>query len=116
MNGINYDGKKFRSIGNSATGEVSGETVFEYHQSGDVVWAEYSGGAITSGHLIAICDADGRLEMRYHHINNSGALMTGECLSTPEILPDGRIRLYEDWRWTSGDCSSGKSILEEIFT
>lgn len=40
--------------------------------------------------------------------------MTGICRSTPEILEDGRIRLHEEWIWTSGDQSSGKSIIEEI--
>ncbi|WP_313187142.1 hypothetical protein [Sphingobacterium siyangense] len=52
--------------------------------------------------------------MRYHHINTAGEIMTGLCRSTPEILKDGRIRLHEEWKWTSGDQSSGKSIIEEI--
>jgi hypothetical protein len=29
-------------------------------------------------------------------------------------LPDGRVRLTEDWRWTNGDGSTGRSILEEV--
>jgi hypothetical protein len=40
--------------------------------------------------------------------------MTGTCISTPEILPDGRLRLHESWRWTSGDGSSGESAIEEV--
>lgn len=111
---IDYNNRRFRSIENSATGEVSAETVFTYHQSGDIVWAEYSGGSIARGHLIAKCNSDGVLEMRYHHINTGGELMTGECISTPETLPDGRLRLYEKWRWTSGDLSAGESIIEEF--
>lgn len=111
---IDYDNRRFRSIQNSASGEVGAETVFTYHHSGDIVRAEYSGGSIASGHLIARCNPDGVLDMRYHHINTSGELMTGECISTPEILPDGRIRLHEKWRWTSGDLSSGESIIEEF--
>ena len=31
-----------------------------------------------------------------------------------ELLPDGRIRLHEKWQWTSGDLSSGESVIEEI--
>lgn len=111
---INYDNKKFRSVENSATGEVGAETVFHYQQSGNIVWAEYSGGAIAKGHLIAKCYAEGSLEMRYHHINTSGELMTGICRSTPEILSDGRIRLNETWQWTCGDGSSGTSVIEEV--
>lgn len=112
---INYDGRKFRSVQNSDTGEVGADTIFTYHQSGNIVWAEYSGGEIASGHLIAICDENGQLDMRYHHVNSSGQLMTGTCHSTPEVLPDGRIWLYEKWQWTSGDRSSGESVVEEVF-
>ncbi len=114
MNRINYDGRVFSSVGNSETGEVSAETVFQYHQSNDLVWAEYNGGAIVFGSLLAKVDKDGVLDMRYQHLNRQGNLMTGVCRSTPEILPDGRIRLFEKWQWTSGDFSEGESVIEEI--
>ena len=52
--------------------------------------------------------------MRYHQVNHKGELMTGICSSKPEVCSNGKIRLYEDWKWTSGDKSTGKSILEEI--
>ena len=114
MNRINYDNKTFASIQNSETGEVGAETVFHYHQKNDLVWAEYAGGAIRFGHLIAkVADGD-CLEMRYQHLNAKGELMTGKCFSTPEILADGRIRLYEKWQWTSGDLSEGASVVEEV--
>ena len=115
MSKISYDGRKFASVENSFTGEVGSETVFHYHQTGNIVTAEYSSSEILSGHLIAICDSEGSLDMRYHHINKRGELMTGTCRSTPEILADGRIRLHEEWQWTSGNRSSGQSLLEEFF-
>ena len=111
---VNYNDRKFRSFQNSATGEVGTETVFHYHQTDDTVWAEYSGGEIERGNLIAKCDSEGRLDMRYQHINKNGDLMTGVCTSTPEIVTNGRIRLREKWQWTAGDLSSGESVLEEI--
>jgi hypothetical protein len=113
MNEINYDGKVFSSVKNSETGEVSAETVFHYHQSGDLVWAEYKGGEIVFGSLIAKADENGSLDMRYQHLNEQGELMTGVCFSKPEILSDGRIRLFEKWQWTSGNFSKGESIIEE---
>ena len=79
-----------------------------------MVWAEYAGGAILIGSLVAKVTDDDCLEMRYQHLNENGDLMTGKCFSTPEILKDGRIRLFEKWRWTSGDLSEGESIIEEI--
>ena len=111
---VDLEGRRFGSVENSASGEVGPETVFEYHQRDEVVWATYSGGAVRFGTLMATSDGDGVLDARYGHVNISGDLMTGECRSTPEVLGDGRIRLYEAWRWTSGDRSSGRSVVEEI--
>lgn len=111
---VSYEGRRFRSVENSGTGEVGPETVFAYRQSGDVVSATYEGGGVRSGVLIAKVDSEGNLDARYAHVNASGGLMTGECRTTPEVLPDGRLRLHEEWRWTSGDGSSGRSVVEEI--
>ncbi len=113
MSKINYDNRKFTSVANSETGEVSAETVFRYHQKGNLVWAEYEGGAIVFGNLIAKANENGSLDMRYQHLNTDGELMTGICQSTPEILADGRIRLHEKWRWTCKDFSKGESVIEE---
>jgi len=111
---VDYDGRRFRPVENSGTGEVGPETVFDYRQDGDVVSATYGGGGVRSGVLIATVDGEGNLDARYGHVNASGGLMTGECRTTPEVLPNGRLRLHEEWRWTSGDGSSGRSIVEEI--
>lgn len=111
---INYNGKKFKAVINTANGETSEETIFLYNQKGNILTSEYSGGKIVKGHLLAIVEEDGSLNMRYHQINNKGQLMTGICKSTPEIMANGKIRLNEDWQWTSGDFSKGKSVIEEI--
>ncbi|WP_343531753.1 n-acetylglutamate synthase [Pedobacter sp.] len=111
---INYDQKIFRPINNTENGETSNETIFVYTQVGNILTSTYSGGKIVSGHLIGLVDEQGNINMRYHQVNNRGELMTGRCQSTPEILPDGRIKLHETWEWTSGDYSKGQSIIEEI--
>jgi hypothetical protein len=110
---INYDGRVFRSVSNSDNGEVSAATTFYYHQQDDIVWATYGGGAIRFGTLVAKVVDAGCLEMRYQHVNARGELMTGRCHSTPAVLPDGRLRLFERWQWTCGDLSSGTSEIEE---
>lgn len=114
MTKINYDQRTFKSVSNSETGEVSSETTFYYHQKDDFVWAEYSGGEIVFGTLIAKVLEDDSLEMRYQHLNSKNELMTGKCISTPEILPNGKIRLHEKWEWTCQDFSAGESIIEEV--
>ena len=110
---INYDNKKFRPIQNTQNGETSEETIFEYKQNGNILTSEYSGGKIQKGHLLGLVDDNGAIEMRYHQVNDNGQLMTGICFSKPEILENGKIRLHENWQWTSGDKSKGNSILEE---
>lgn len=111
---IDYNDRRFRPVRNSANGETSSETIFHYKQEGNVLSSSYSGGRIRSGQLIALVDDEGHIDMRYHQVNDKGELMTGVCRSIPEVMPNGKIRLHETWRWTSGDGSQGSSILEEI--
>lgn len=114
MTNYNLNQKIFRSIANSDNGEVDASTRFHYHQDGDLIWAEYTGGAILKGHLLGRMLADGELDFRYHHVNTAGEMMVGICRSTPQILPDGRLRYEERWQWLSGDGSAGHSVIEEV--
>ncbi|EGY20228.1 hypothetical protein VD0002_g6480 [Verticillium dahliae] len=109
-----YHNKIFTSASNTANGEVSSATRFHYRQEGKIVWAEYGGGSIVKGFLIATVADDESLDMRYEHVNVGGALMTGRCRSVPERLADGRLRMHETWRWTSGDGTAGESVVEEV--
>jgi Asp/Glu/Hydantoin racemase len=111
---LNYDGRRFRSVANTPNGEVDAQTVFHYRQQGDVIWATYSGGGIAFGTFTGRVLAGGVLDFNYAHVNVAGQSMTGHCVSTPEILPDTRIRLREVWQWTSGDRSRGESVVEEM--
>ncbi|WP_026462707.1 hypothetical protein [Adhaeribacter aquaticus] len=111
---INYKNKIFKPVANSVNGEVDTGMHFLYQQQGNVLTSEYTGVNIIKGHLIALVGHDGTLDMRYHQVNKQGEIMTGTCKSTPEILPNGKIRLHEQWQWTSGDLSKGYSIMEEV--
>lgn len=111
---MDYNNKKFSPVTNSDNGEVSADVIFHYTQKDRILTCQYAGGKILMGHLIGLVDANGCIDMRYHQVNKEGLLMTGICTSTPEVMADGRIRLHERWTWTSGDLSSGHSVLEEI--
>lgn len=110
----NLDGRIFASVSNTENGEVGADTLFYYRQTGDIVTAEYSGGSIVSGQLLAQVLDNGQLDMRYHHLNSNGEFMLGKCLSTPQVLADGRLRFKECWQWLSRDMTSGYSEIEEI--
>lgn len=111
---INFDGRTFVSIENTPNGEVSSKTLFKYKQEGEIISATYSGGEIVKGLLIGIVKEEGRLEFRYNHINSKKEIRGGECISTPEILSDGRIRLYEAWKWLDTEVTKGNSVIEEV--
>lgn len=114
MTPISYDGRSFRIVSNSGTGESGSQTIFHYRQKGRVVWGTYRGGNIVLGTLLAKVGRSGRLEMSYQHLNKNGDFMAGRCTTRLEVLPDGRYRLHEKWQWTTGDESSGASLAEEF--
>lgn len=108
---INYHNRKFAGISNTPNGQVSGDTVFHYAQHGLVLTATYGGGSILQGHMIGKVLDDSSLDFVYQHIDIEGNIKSGHCHSIPEILADGRIRLYEVWEWTTG--GKGESVVEE---
>jgi hypothetical protein len=110
---VSYHGRKFAVRANAASADCTPETSFHYRQSGSRVWATYQGGSVRFGSLVAVTDASGGLDMRYHHVDRSDTLRTGVCYSRPEFLEGGRLRIHETWHRTS-DVLNGQSILEEI--
>ena len=112
---INYDGRKFIPKMNSENGEVGEQTNFTYHQNGNLLWAEYSGGDILKGSLIGTVLCNGELDFVYHHMNQNMQIKTGKCHSVPTVQENGKIELSEQWQWTSGDYSKGESLLVEVW-
>ena len=110
---INYHQRQFRSVRNSAAGQVNSDTLFYYVQEGHQLRASYQGGDIVFGQMLGIVHDDSSLDFVYHHIDRDGILKSGHCHSIPTLLPDGRIRLYETWQWNQGGEGSGESVVEE---
>ncbi len=109
-----YDGKRLRVISNTGPAGIGPGEVFEYRQDGARVWSVYHTEQTRFGSLVASVDPEGKLDLRYQQLDPKGTPRTGKCVSTPEQLPDGRLRLHEAWQWTNGDGSQGESILEEV--
>ena len=114
MKSIDLNGKKFGLLANSENGEVSSETIFEYKQTGDLVTAEYCGGNIRYGKILARQNEAGNLEMTYHCLTNDGELKAGKALATVSINEQGKTQLDLDWKWIDGDESKGTSRYVEI--
>ena len=113
-NSFNLDGKKFTALENSESGEVSAQTLFEYHQDGNLIWVTYSGGEIIYGQLLGKVLSEDKFISRYQHLNKQGTLMTGTCETRVSMDAHDRLQLNETWEWTSGDLSSGTSVLIEM--
>lgn len=109
---VPIDGKIFAGVTNSGTGEVGAATRFHYRQDDDIVWAEYSGGAILRGYLVGTRTAD-TLNFRYSHVSTDRLTANGVCESRIEVLDDGRVRFHESWAWESRP-ETGTSVVEEI--
>ena len=111
---IDYNGKKFVGVSNSKTGEVGTSTIFEYFVEDGILTGKYNGGEIVHGQLLGKVHPDNSLEFLYHHVNQHRELKSGRCISIPEVLSDGSIRLYESWQWMGEKTDRGESIIEEI--
>jgi hypothetical protein len=110
---LNFDGKRFGSRHANGEGPVA-----EYRQRGDLLSAEFAGGQVRHGSLAGRVRSDGTLEFGYCMVlgGNDGddEVVCGRCLSTPEILDDGRILLHEQWERYGPHADLGTSYLEEL--
>ena len=108
---IDYDGRRFSPVTDPPE---AAPTTAHYHQTGGLVWGEFSGGHVQRGSLAGTAEPDGELVFGYCMVLDSGLVVTGRCRSVPEILGDGRIRLIEEWERYGPDAASGVSALEEV--
>ncbi|MFF0381207.1 hypothetical protein [Streptomyces sp. NPDC004286] len=106
------DGLVLAPVADQAPGQVGTGTRFAYHEREGRIWAEYAGGDIARGHLVGTRAGD-RLDFRYVQLRHDGGTASGHCVSTVVELPDGRVRLEEEWEWESGP-GAGTSVVEEV--
>lgn len=109
---MNYDGRRFASSAAETAGSGGDTPVGHYHQTGDVIWAEFAGGAVRSGRLVGSSGPGGVIEAAYVQLLADGSLAAGRMTSVPHPLPDGRVRLEERWRRDDG--STGTSWIEQL--
>ena len=113
MGNISYHDMYFVGVENYDSGDLTAETIFHYRQHDDLVWGTFEGGRALHGNLIAKILVDGKLEMVWQYLNQDGEFVSGKCISKPEILSDGRIRLHESWQ-IAGSGETGQSVIEEV--
>lgn len=116
-NDINLDGRIFTGENNYEKGDLNKETKFQYFQEGSTIWATYQGGGVVYGTIIGTKRSSGKLDLMWQHVTIQGELHSGTCVSIPEKMEDGRIRLIEQWHYTVGRSGGGvSSVVEQPMT
>jgi hypothetical protein len=105
---INYDGRRFRKAG-GGDGVVS-----TYHQDGDLVWADFSGGPVRRGTITGTCGPEGALRLAYTLVLVSGEVIAGHTTNSPQHEQDGTLLLREQWERYGENADTGTSYLEEV--
>lgn len=111
MSAPDLEGRRFRDMTDEHSGDVGADTVFEYHQDGELIWARYLGGSIRMGFVVGTRSGDD-LEFRYSHVLTDGTTSNGRAESRIRVLEDGRLELHETWEWESRE-GSGTSVVRE---
>lgn len=98
MTEINFNNKTFSLIENSENGKVNSETIFDYKQEGNLVTADYYGGNIKYGKIIAHLE-DAKLNMLYQCITTENKLKAGKAIGKISLTEDKKIKLKLNWEW-----------------
>jgi hypothetical protein len=110
---INFNNKKFALIQNSDNGEVNNDTIFEYKQVDNLVTADYFGGNIKYGKIIALLNGD-RLNMLYQCMTTDNQLKAGKAVAQITLTDKNKIKLSLNWEWLTNGSDKGKSEYLEI--
>ncbi|MFY9243216.1 MAG: hypothetical protein WAO74_09330 [Polaribacter sp.] len=108
MTVFNFHNKTFYVLENSKSGKVNSETVFKYQQKGNLVTADYAGGTIKYGKIIATLDDD-ILNMIYQCVTTENELKAGKAIAKVSLTKENKILLKLDWQWLNGKKEKGVS-------
>lgn len=110
---FNFHNKTFTLVENSKNGSATSKTIFEYKQDGKVVTADYLGGGIAYGKIIARLEKE-TLHMLYQCITDDGELKAGRATAKVSLTKRSKLKLKLDWEWLNGTGQKGVSEYIEI--
>jgi len=102
-------GLAFKAVANSKNGSLNSDTIMRFTSDDDVITANYGGGTIVSGHVLAKRLTESEIEMLYHGATTAGQVQAGKAHARFRPNADGRMSMYLEWQWLTGDRSSGES-------
>lgn len=98
MSEINFNNKTFSLLENSENGKVNSETIFKYKQEGNLVTANYYGGNIKYGKIIANL-SNNTLNMLYQCITTENELKAGKAIAEISLTINNKMKLKLNWEW-----------------
>ncbi|MCL6295705.1 hypothetical protein [Jejuia spongiicola] len=108
MSEFNLNNKTFSLIENSKNGKVNSETIFNYKQEGNIVTADYFGGSIKYGKIIATLN-NNTLDMLYQCITTENELKAGKAIAKISLTTNNKMMLKLNWEWLGNKNESGIS-------
>lgn len=113
MDKFNFNNKRFTLLKNSEKGQVNSETIFEYKQDENLVTADYFGGTVKYGKIIADLKDD-KLNMLYQCLTTDNELKAGKAIAQISLTEDGKMKLNLNWEWITNGNDKGESEYFEI--
>jgi hypothetical protein len=89
------------------------ETFFEYKLQDNLVTADYFGGTIKYGKIIAELKED-ELNMLYQCFTTDNQLKAGKAIAKISMTDKGKIKLNLNWEWLTNGNEKGVSEYIEI--
>ena len=106
---MNLTGLAFKAVANSKNGSLNTETIMRFTSDDGLIIGSYSGGTIIAGHVLGKRISDSEIEMLYQGATGSGQVQAGKAHAQFRPKAEGRMSMYLDWQWLTGDRSSGQS-------
>lgn len=112
MKSFNLNNRTFILMDNSKCGKVDDQTIFKYRQKNNLVTADYSGGSIQEGRIVAQF-RNNRLHMLYNCITSDNELKAGKAMADVTRSREGKLILSLNWAWLETS-KTGRSTYIEI--
>jgi hypothetical protein len=109
---VSLDGVTMFVSSTADNGVVDAQTRIAFRQRGPKIVGRYEGGRIRRGVLVGAVSGT-IVTFRYLQVEASGEIHGGRSTGEIARMPDGRLRIFERFSWTTRD-GSGTNVFDEV--
>jgi GNAT superfamily N-acetyltransferase len=108
----NFHKKQFKVIKNDGIDvEVTTETIFNFYQNEELIYAEYKGGKVKYGEIFGLVE-NNTVHFYYSQVNFEGVKNQGSSTDEIKVLDNNKLQLIDKWEWKNKS-GKGLCIMEE---